>query len=46
MITICEAQRKKFVTQNKFTNKGIYFALKYFMKLKKVIGINHTAAWV
>lgn len=32
---MCEAQRKKFVTQNKFTNKGIYFALKYFYEIKK-----------
>lgn len=31
---VCEAQRKKYVSQNKFTNKGIYFALKYFYEVK------------
>ena len=32
---LCESQRKKFVAENKFTNKGIYFALKYFYEIKK-----------
>lgn len=31
---MCEAQRKKFLEQNKFTNKGIYFTLKYFYEIK------------
>lgn len=30
----CEAQRKKFVSQG-MTNKGIFFALKYFYEIKK-----------
>ncbi len=32
---MCEAQRKKFITQHHFTNKGIYFTLKYFYELKQ-----------
>lgn len=32
---LCETQRKKFIEQHNFTNKGIYFALKYFYELKK-----------
>ena len=32
---ICENQRKKFLKENKFTNKGIYFTLKYFYEIKK-----------
>lgn len=32
---VCEAQRKKFVKENKMTNKGILFALKYFYEVKK-----------
>lgn len=31
---ICEAQRKKFIKENKMTNKGILFALKYFYEIK------------
>ena len=31
---MCEAQRKKFLKENKFTNKGIYFTLKYFYEIK------------
>lgn len=31
---MCEAQRKKFVKENKMTNKGIFFALKYFYQIK------------
>ena len=31
---ICEAQRKKFIKENKMTNKGILFALKYFYEVK------------
>lgn len=31
---MCEAQRKKFIKENKFTNKGIYFTLKYFYEIK------------
>lgn len=30
----CETQRKKFLKDNKFTNKGMYFALKYFYEIK------------
>ena len=32
---VCEAQRKKFIKENKMTNKGILFALKYFYEVKK-----------
>ena len=32
---MCEAQRKKFISQNHCTNKGIYFALKYFYEINK-----------
>lgn len=32
---VCEAQRKKFIKDNTFTNKGIYFTLKYFYEVKK-----------
>lgn len=32
---LCETQRKKFIKENKFTNKGIYFTLKYFYEIKK-----------
>lgn len=32
---VCEAQRKKFIKENKMTNKGILFALKYFYEIKK-----------
>ncbi len=32
---MCEAQRKKFVNSKKYTNKGIYFTLKYFYEIKK-----------
>ena len=32
---LCEAQRKKFIISNKYTNKGIYFGLKYFYEVKK-----------
>ena len=32
---LCETQRKKFIRENKFTNKGIYFTLKYFYEVKK-----------
>ncbi len=31
---MCEAQRKKFIKENKMTNKGIFFALKYFYEVK------------
>lgn len=31
---MCEAQRKKFIKENKYTNKGIYFSLKYFYEIK------------
>lgn len=31
---LCEGQRKKFITGKKYTNKGIYFALKYFYEIK------------
>lgn len=31
---LCEAQRKKFIKENKFTNKGIFFSLKYFYDIK------------
>ena len=31
---MCEAQRKKFVNSKKYTNKGIYFTLKYFYEIK------------
>jgi len=31
---VCEAQRKKFIKENKMTNKGILFALKYFYEVK------------
>ena len=31
---ICEAQRKKFIKNDKMTNKGILFALKYFYEVK------------
>lgn len=31
---LCEAQRKKFIKENKMTNKGILFALKYFYETK------------
>ena len=31
---VCEAQRKKFIKDNKMTNKGILFALKYFYEVK------------
>ena len=31
---VCEAQRKKFIKENKVTNKGILFALKYFYEVK------------
>lgn len=30
----CEAQRKKFIKENKCTNRGIFFTLKYFYELK------------
>lgn len=32
---LCETQRKKYLRENKFTNKGIYFCLKYFYEVKK-----------
>lgn len=32
---MCEQQRKKYLRENKYTNKGIYFALKYFYEVKK-----------
>lgn len=31
---MCEAQRQKFIKENKCTNKGIYFTLKYFYEVK------------
>ena len=31
---MCEAQRQKFVKEHKMTNKGIFFALKYFYEIK------------
>lgn len=31
---MCEAQRKQFIKDGKGTNKGIYFALKYFYEIK------------
>ena len=31
---MCEAQRKKFISENKMTNKGIFFTLKYFYDVK------------
>jgi len=31
---MCEAQREKFVKEHKMTNKGIFFALKYFYEIK------------
>ena len=30
----CEVQRERFTKQNGFTNKGIYFTLKYFYEIK------------
>ena len=32
---LCESQRKKFIRENKCTNKGMYFTLKYFYEVKK-----------
>ncbi len=32
---LCEAQRKKFLKENKMTNKGILFSLKYFYEVQK-----------
>lgn len=32
---LCDSQRKKFIRENKYTNKGIYFTLKYFYEVKK-----------
>ena len=32
---MCESQRKNFIQKNRFTNKGIYFTLKYFYEIKK-----------
>ncbi len=32
---LCDSQRKKFIRENKCTNKGIYFTLKYFYEVKK-----------
>ena len=32
---LCDSQRKKFIKENKCTNKGIYFTLKYFYEVKK-----------
>lgn len=31
---MCEAQRKKFIQENKMTNRGIFFTLKYFYDIK------------
>lgn len=31
---MCEAQRKKYLRENKMTNKGIFFSLKYFYEIK------------
>ena len=31
---LCESQRKKFIKEGKGTNKGIFFALKYFYEVK------------
>ena len=31
---LCDSQRKKFIRENKCTNKGIYFTLKYFYEIK------------
>ncbi len=31
---MCEAQRKSYLKKNKLTNKGIFFALKYFYEVK------------
>lgn len=31
---VCETQRKRFIRDNKVTNKGILFALKYFYEVK------------
>lgn len=31
---MCETQRKSFIKKNNFTNKGIFFALKYFYEVK------------
>lgn len=30
----CEAQRKRYIEKEKYTNKGIYFALKYFYEIE------------
>lgn len=32
---LCETQRKKMIQKNHFTNKGIFFALKYFYDIKR-----------
>lgn len=32
---MCENQRENFIKKNKFTNKGIFFSLKYFYEIKK-----------
>ena len=32
---MCEAQRKNFVEKKGYTNKGIFFTLKYFYEIKK-----------
>lgn len=32
---MCEAQRKQFIKDGKGTNKGIFFALKYFYEIKQ-----------
>ena len=32
---MCESQRENFIKKNKFTNKGIFFSLKYFYEIKK-----------
>ena len=31
---MCEKQRKKYISEQKYTNKGIYFTLKYFYEIK------------
>lgn len=32
---MCEAQRKNYVEKKNYTNKGIFFTLKYFYEIKK-----------
>lgn len=31
---LCESQRKRFIKEHQYTNKGMYFALKYFYEVQ------------